>query len=193
LRQNTGHEKGRISISSRANIRWQNTGHEKRQNLLEFGQISGDKKRTGHEKGRISTRSMANIRRCRILDMRKGRISTRSMANIRRQGGRNWDRRTVEYLRTEKHKKMVRIALHTVQEHSAGVRQNILKEDGELFGIMTMEIFFFLNCFLVEQKSLLFYILLCRPSEDSLQGSAIPDGSPSKEWQSTVGWGDCWI
>ncbi len=37
------------------------------------------------------------------------------------------------------------------------------------------------------------YILLCRPSEDSLQGSAIPDGSPSKDWQSTVGWGDCWI
>ncbi len=36
-------------------------------------------------------------------------------------------------------------------------------------------------------------ILLYRPSEDSLQGSAIPDGSPSKDWQSTVGWGDCWI
>jgi hypothetical protein len=33
-------------------------------------------------------------------------------------------------------------------------------------------------------------ILLCRPLEDSLQGSAIPDGSPSKDWQSTVGWGD---
>jgi hypothetical protein len=37
------------------------------------------------------------------------------------------------------------------------------------------------------------YILLCRPSEDTLQGRAIPDGSPSKDWQSTVGWGDCWI
>jgi hypothetical protein len=33
----------------------------------------------------------------------------------------------------------------------------------------------------------MFYILLCRPSEDSLQGSAIPDGRPSKDWQSTVG------
>ncbi len=37
------------------------------------------------------------------------------------------------------------------------------------------------------------YILLCCPSEDSLQQSAFPDGSPSKDWQSTVGWGDCWI
>jgi hypothetical protein len=37
------------------------------------------------------------------------------------------------------------------------------------------------------------YILLCHPSEDSLQESAIPDGSPSQDWQSTVGWGDCWI
>ncbi len=26
------------------------------------------------------------------------------------------------------------------------------------------------------------YILLCRPSEDSLQRSIIPDGSPSKDW-----------
>jgi hypothetical protein len=37
------------------------------------------------------------------------------------------------------------------------------------------------------------YILLCHPSEDSLQQSATSDGSPSKAWQSTVGWGDCWI
>ncbi len=37
------------------------------------------------------------------------------------------------------------------------------------------------------------YILLCRPSEDSLQQSAIPDGSLSKDRQSTVGWGDCCI
>jgi hypothetical protein len=37
------------------------------------------------------------------------------------------------------------------------------------------------------------YILLCRPSEDSLQGNAIQDGSRSKDWQSTVGWGDSWI
>jgi hypothetical protein len=45
----------------------------------------------------------------------------------------------------------------------------------------------------MEQKSYCFYILLCCPSEDSLQGSAIPDGSPSKDWQSTVGRRDCWI
>jgi hypothetical protein len=31
------------------------------------------------------------------------------------------------------------------------------------------------------------YIILCRPSEDSLQGNAIADGSPFKNWQSTVG------
>ncbi len=36
-------------------------------------------------------------------------------------------------------------------------------------------------------------ILLCRPSEDSLHRSAIPDGSPSKDWQSNVGWGCYWI
>ncbi len=33
------------------------------------------------------------------------------------------------------------------------------------------------------------YILLCRPSEDSLQRSALPDSSPSKDWQSTKGQG----
>jgi hypothetical protein len=32
-------------------------------------------------------------------------------------------------------------------------------------------------------------ILLCRLSEDSLQRSTIPDGSPPKDWKSTVGWG----
>ncbi len=37
------------------------------------------------------------------------------------------------------------------------------------------------------------YILFCRPSEDSLQQIPIPDGSLSKDWQSTVGWGECWI
>jgi hypothetical protein len=55
--------------------------------------------------------------------------------------------------------------------------------------------FLFLNCF-SGTKVPIVYILLCRPSEDSLQGNAIldiPDGSPSKDWQSTVGWGDCWI
>ncbi len=36
-------------------------------------------------------------------------------------------------------------------------------------------------------------ILLCRPSEDSLLWSTIPDGSSSKDWQSIVGWGDCRI
>jgi hypothetical protein len=40
---------------------------------------------------------------------------------------------------------------------------------------------------------LIVYILLCRPSGDSLQRSAIREGSPSQDWQSTVGWGDCWI
>ncbi len=33
-------------------------------------------------------------------------------------------------------------------------------------------------------------IQLCRPSKDSLQWSTIPDGSPSKNWQPTVCWGD---
>ncbi len=53
-------------------------------------------------------------------------------------------------------------------------------------------IFFSLSVF-DGTKVLIVYIFLCRPSEDSLQWSAIPDGSPSKDWQSTVGWGDCWI
>jgi hypothetical protein len=53
--------------------------------------------------------------------------------------------------------------------------------------------FFSLNCFWWNSSPYCFYILLCRPSEDSLQGSDIPDGSQSKDWQSTVGWGDCWI
>ncbi len=38
---------------------------------------------------------------------------------------------------------------------------------------------------------LLVTILLCHPSEVSLQRGVIPDGSPSKNWQSTVGWGEC--
>jgi hypothetical protein len=53
-------------------------------------------------------------------------------------------------------------------------------------------IFGLLNCFWWN-RSLYYYILLCHPSEDSLQGSAIPVGSPSEDWQSTVGWVDCWI
>ncbi len=52
---------------------------------------------------------------------------------------------------------------------------------------------FFSLLFLVEQRPLFVFILLCRPSEDSLQWSTIPEGSPSKGWQSTVGWGDCRI
>ncbi len=42
-------------------------------------------------------------------------------------------------------------------------------------------------------EALFVYILLCRPSEDSLEWSTIPDGSASKDRQSTVGWGDCRI
>ncbi len=53
-------------------------------------------------------------------------------------------------------------------------------------------IFFFFNFFGGTEVPIV-HILLCRHSEDSLQGSAFPDGSPSKDWQSTVGWGDCWI
>jgi hypothetical protein len=55
--------------------------------------------------------------------------------------------------------------------------------------LLTKVIIFVLNLFFVEQKFLWFYILLCRPSEDSLQGSAIPDDSPSKDWQTTVALG----
>jgi hypothetical protein len=32
------------------------------------------------------------------------------------------------------------------------------------------------------------YILLCHPSEVSLQQSVIPDDRPTKDLQSTVGW-----
>ncbi len=50
---------------------------------------------------------------------------------------------------------------------------------------------FFLNCFWWTKGPFFVFILLCRPSEDSLQWSTIPDGSLSKDWPSTVGWGDC--
>jgi multisubunit Na+/H+ antiporter MnhE subunit len=40
---------------------------------------------------------------------------------------------------------------------------------------------FFFNC-LWRTEVPIVYILLCHPSEDSLQRSAIPDGSPSKDW-----------
>ncbi len=42
-------------------------------------------------------------------------------------------------------------------------------------------------------EALFLFILLCHSSEDSLQWGTIPDGSLSKEWQSTVDWGDCQI
>ncbi len=49
-------------------------------------------------------------------------------------------------------------------------------------------IFFSLKCFRWTRSP--FLILLCRSSEDCLQGSIIPDGSPTKDWQSTVDWVD---
>ncbi len=50
---------------------------------------------------------------------------------------------------------------------------------------------FFLNCFFWWTRGpfFVFTVFLCRPSEDSLRRSTIPDGSPSKDWQSTVLWG----
>jgi hypothetical protein len=51
----------------------------------------------------------------------------------------------------------------------------------------------FVLTFFCWNRSPCVYILLFRPSEDSLQWSAIPDGSPSQAWQSTVNWRDCWI
>jgi hypothetical protein len=54
-------------------------------------------------------------------------------------------------------------------------------------------IYFFPFIVFVGTEVPMVYILLRRPSEDSLQQSAIPDGSPSKDWQSIVGWGACWI
>jgi hypothetical protein len=53
--------------------------------------------------------------------------------------------------------------------------------------------FFFLNCFGWTKGPFFVFILLCHPSEDSLQWSTTQDGSPSKDRQSTVGWGDCQI
>jgi hypothetical protein len=42
-------------------------------------------------------------------------------------------------------------------------------------------IFFFLFIVCGGPEAPIVYIVLCRPSEDSLQGSAIPDGSLSKD------------
>jgi hypothetical protein len=47
--------------------------------------------------------------------------------------------------------------------------------------------FFFLNCSWTQGPFFVF-ILLCRPSEESLQWGTIPDDSPSKDWQPTLGW-----
>jgi hypothetical protein len=55
------------------------------------------------------------------------------------------------------------------------------------------ELFFPRYCFWWTRGTFFVFILLCRPSEDSLQWSTIPNGSPSEDWQSTVGWGDCRI
>jgi hypothetical protein len=45
----------------------------------------------------------------------------------------------------------------------------------------------------VDQRPFFVFILLCRPSENSLQWSTITDGSLSKDWQSIVSRGDCCI
>jgi hypothetical protein len=37
------------------------------------------------------------------------------------------------------------------------------------------------------------YDLLFRPQRTAYSEVTIPDGNPSKDWQSTVGWGVCWI
>ncbi len=52
---------------------------------------------------------------------------------------------------------------------------------------------FFLNYFWWTVGPIFVFILLSCHSEGSLQWSTIPDGSPSKDWQSAVGWGDCRI
>jgi hypothetical protein len=45
---------------------------------------------------------------------------------------------------------------------------------------------FFLNCFGGPEAPFCIY----SPLPLSLQWNTIPDGSPSKDWQSTVGWED---
>ncbi len=46
--------------------------------------------------------------------------------------------------------------------------------------------FFPLTVFGGPEAPFFVFILLCSPSEVSLQWSTIPDGSPSTDWQSTV-------
>ncbi len=52
---------------------------------------------------------------------------------------------------------------------------------------------FFLYLLLVDQKPFVVFVLFCRPSKNSLQLSTVPDGSPTKDRRSSVGWGDCQI
>jgi hypothetical protein len=61
-----------------------------------------------------------------------------------------------------------------------------------LYILRALKIFFSLYCF-GGTEALIVFLYLCCPLEDSLQWKTIPDGSPSKDWQSTVGWGDYWI
>jgi hypothetical protein len=61
------------------------------------------------------------------------------------------------------------------------------------FNIQKQKTFFPLNCILWTRGLFFVLILLCHPSEDSLQWSSILDVSPSKDGKSTVGWGDCQI
>ncbi len=52
---------------------------------------------------------------------------------------------------------------------------------------------FFLLLFLVDQKSFLYIFSSAAPQRTAFSEVTIPDGSPSRKWQSTVGWGDCQI
>jgi hypothetical protein len=71
-----------------------------------------------------------------------------------------------------------------VRDHSnsskgqKSVRHKITLHDGR----------FFFSIVLGGKCAFFVYILLCRPSEDSLQLSTISDGSQSEDWLSTVGW-----
>ncbi len=59
--------------------------------------------------------------------------------------------------------------------------------------VIFMILHFSLDWFWWTTKPFFVYILLCRPSEDSPKWSTVPDGRPSQDWQSTEGWGYCWI
>ncbi len=54
--------------------------------------------------------------------------------------------------------------------------------------------FFFLSCLWWNRSPYCLYSPMPPlRGQPTVQWSAIPDGSPSKDWQSTVGWGDYWI